>query len=650
MQSLWNSAESERWNSSQLEQRLYSARILGAEADLGCSLGGAVSVKITEKNLFGEVTELIYVQAAGTDLANIEVAQLVPLRRDCLLRLLSLPTLSTRELQRQLRLATDEPYAAPPTINALLHAAVPAKYVDQASADAILSLTNTPRAIELVQTTFGPAVLLIPYLQSDFALAKAVAEALENKPIDKLIGLVLAKRGICTFGRTPEESYRRMLRLINAAEERIQKSLSPVRVTRTTNASGSLARFEIAQIRRQVSELAGGPVILASHQCELLSEFLVRPDAIMLLNRGTATPEHLRYLRRPALVGRDIEGFAKRYQDHSVPDLGRAGAFRDLSPKVIVDPALGLLTVGDNAEEAALLAEIFRHSIKIILQAEQLGGWQPASEFDLVRSGPGEPMESATLAKPEFAGEIALITGAASGIGRATAKAFLAKGAAVVGLDLNPAISVLSNVPAFLGLPCDVTNEREISYVLNQTVQRFGGFDVLVVNTGFVPSTRRIVDLELGAWQHAMRINLDANFNLLRSCYPFLRESPRGGRIVVISPQNIAPVGGGTAAYAAVKAALTQLVRSAAAEWGFARIRAQIVHPGGVFDTGVWTPEVLAQRARSRGMTVEQYRRDNFLQTEINSQDVAELVATLCGSAFSKTTGTQIDIDGGSGW
>lgn len=649
MQSLWNSAESERWNSSELEQRLYSARLLGAEPDLGCSIGGAVSIKITEKSLFGEVTELLYVQAAGTNLANLEAAQFVPLRRDYLLRLLGLPGLSTGELERQLRLAADQPRSPAAPINALLHAAIPAKYVDQASADAILSLTNSPRAAELIQTIFGPNVLLIPYLQSDFALAKAVAEALENRHIEKLLGLVLAKRGICTFGETPEESYRRMLRLVNAAEERIQKSLSPARVTRTTNAGGLFARFAVAKLRNQVSELTGRPMILASHQCDLLRELLARPDAIMLLNRGLATPEHFRFLKRPPLVGHDIQAFAKRYQDSLTRPVGSTENVDSLAPRIILDPTLGLLTVGDNAEAADLLAEIFRHSIKIMLQAEQLGGWQPASEFDLLRSGPGETMETVTPRKTEFTGEIALITGAASGIGRATAKAFLAKGAAVVGLDLNPAISALSDVPAFLGLPSDVTSEKELSQALNQTVQRFGGFDILILNTGFLPSTRKIVDLELSAWQHAMRVNLDANFNLLRSCYPFLHQSPRGGRIVVVSPQNIAPPGGGTAAYAAAKAALTQLVRSAAAEWGMSRIRVHIVHPGGVFDSGIWTPEVLSQRATSRGMTVEEYRRDNFLQTEISSRDVAELVATLCGSAFSKTTGVQIPIDGGSG-
>jgi rhamnose utilization protein RhaD (predicted bifunctional aldolase and dehydrogenase)/NAD(P)-dependent dehydrogenase (short-subunit alcohol dehydrogenase family) len=649
MQSLWNSAESERWNSSELEQRIYSARLLGDEPDLGCMVGGAVSVKITEKNLFGEPAELIYLHAAGTDLASIELAQFIPLRRDHLLRLLRLPGLSDRELEQQIRLASNQPGSAA-TLNALLHAVIPAKYVDQVSADAILSLTNTPRAAELIQSVFGPRILLVPYFQSNFDLAKAVAEALENRNSEKPTGLVLAKRGLCTFGQTAEESYRRMLDLVSAAEERIQKSLSPARVNRTPNSGGSVARIELAQLRRRVSELAGRPMILSTHQNEFLSELMARPDAVMLLNRGSSTPEHLRYLKRSPLVGRDVQAFARRYRDYFLQQAENIEALPDLAPRIIIDPALGLLTVADKPEETDLVAAIFRHTTKVILQAEQLGGWQPISEFDLSRSGFAEVIESDAEEKSEFVGEIALITGAASGIGRATVKAFLARGAAVAGLDLNPAISALADVPAFLGLPSDITNEKELTQALNRTAQRFGGIDILVLNTGFLPSARRIVDLELGAWQHAMRVNLDANFNLLRSCYPHLHESPRGGRIVVVSPQNLAPAGKGAAAYAAAKAALTQLVRSAAAEWGTSRIRVQIVHPDGVFDTGIWTPEVLSQRAKGRGMTVDEYRRDNFLRTEISSHDVAELVATVCGSAFSKTTGAQIAIDGGTGW
>jgi rhamnose utilization protein RhaD (predicted bifunctional aldolase and dehydrogenase)/NAD(P)-dependent dehydrogenase (short-subunit alcohol dehydrogenase family) len=649
MQNLWNSAESERWNSSNLEARIYSAHLFGREPDLGCGVGGTVSVKITEKNFFGEPAELIYVQAAGTNLANVELTQFIPLRRDHLLRLLRLPRISARDLEQQIRLTSNHPGSATPTLDALLHAVIPAKYVDQVGADALLSLTNTPRGAELIQSVFGASVLLIPYFHSNFDLAKAVAAALENRSSEKPTGLVLAKRGLCTFGQTAEESYRQMLHLVSVAEERIQKSLGPTRVTRTTNASGSVARTELAKLRRQVSELTGKPMIVSAHQHELLPELMARPDAVALLNRGPATPEHLRYLKRSPLVGRDVAAFVRRYRDFFFNQTSNTEDLTDLVPRIIIDPALGFLAVGDQPDKADLVAAIFRHTTKIILQAEQLGGWQPVSEFDLLRSECAEIVKTDRERNCEFVGEIALITGAASGIGRATVRTFLARGAAVAGLDLNPAVSALTDVSAFIGLPSDVTNERELTHALNRTVQRFGGIDILVLNTGFLPSVRRIVDLELGAWQHAMRVNLDANFNLLRSCYPYLHESPRGGRIIIVSPQNLAPPGKGTAAYAAAKAALTQLVRSAAAEWGGSRIRVQIVHPDGVFDAGIWTPEVLSQRAKGRGMTVDEYRRDNFLRTEISSQDVAELVATLCGPAFSKTTAAQIAIDGGSG-
>ena len=171
MKSLWDSAESERWNSNELEQRIYSARLLAKEPDLGCTFGGTVSVKTTEKDLFGEPAELIYVHATGTNLVRIEFAQFIPLRRDHLLRLLSLPGLSARGLELQIRLASNQPDSAEPTLDALLHAVIPAKYVDQVSADAILSLTNTPRAAELIQSVFGPNIPLIPYFQSNFDLS-----------------------------------------------------------------------------------------------------------------------------------------------------------------------------------------------------------------------------------------------------------------------------------------------------------------------------------------------------------------------------------------------------------------------------------------------------------------------------------------------
>jgi NAD(P)-dependent dehydrogenase (short-subunit alcohol dehydrogenase family) len=238
-----------------------------------------------------------------------------------------------------------------------------------------------------------------------------------------------------------------------------------------------------------------------------------------------------------------------------------------------------------------------------------------------------------------FAGEVALVTGAASGIGKAAVESFMARGAAVVGLDLNAAIETMHSRPDFLGIACDVADEKAVQSALRQAVLRFGGLDMLVLNAGIFAATRRIAELSSEEWRKVMNVNLDANLLLLRSCHPYLKLAPRGGRVTVIGSKNVPAPGPGAAAYSASKAALNQLARIAALEWGSERIRINSLHPNAVFDTGLWTEEVLAQRARHYGMTVEQYKSNNVLRVEVTSHDVAELAAELCGPLFAKTTG-----------
>jgi NAD(P)-dependent dehydrogenase (short-subunit alcohol dehydrogenase family) len=143
-------------------------------------------------------------------------------------------------------------------------------------------------------------------------------------------------------------------------------------------------------------------------------------------------------------------------------------------------------------------------------------------------------------------------------------------------------------------------------------------------------------------------VNLDANQSLMRICHPYLKFAPRGGRVVVIGSKNVPAPGPGAAAYSASKAALTQLARVASLEWGTDGIRVNTLHPNAVFDTGIWTEAVLAQRAQHYGMTVAEYRTNNVLQTEVTSRDVAELAAEMCGPLFAKTTGAQLPVDGGN--
>jgi NAD(P)-dependent dehydrogenase (short-subunit alcohol dehydrogenase family) len=179
-------------------------------------------------------------------------------------------------------------------------------------------------------------------------------------------------------------------------------------------------------------------------------------------------------------------------------------------------------------------------------------------------------------------------------------------------------------------------------------VMRFGGLDMLVLNAGIFPAGIRIEALDTAAWQKVMRINLDSNLVVLREAQPLLKAAPRYGRVLVNASKNVLAPGAGAAAYSASKAAVTQLARVAALEWGKDKIRVNMVHPDAIFDTGIWTQEVLKARAAHYGMTVQQYKTRNVLGVELNSHYVGELVAEMLGPLFEKITGAQIPVDGGS--
>jgi NAD(P)-dependent dehydrogenase (short-subunit alcohol dehydrogenase family) len=247
-----------------------------------------------------------------------------------------------------------------------------------------------------------------------------------------------------------------------------------------------------------------------------------------------------------------------------------------------------------------------------------------------------------------FAGETVLITGAASGIGKACVDSFLARSAYVVGLDLSPAIETVSDSPNYLGMVCDITDEDAVKAAYAAAVERFGGLAMLVLNAGIFPSGCRIDSLQMDEWRKVMAVNVDANVVLLREAYPLLKAAPQGGRVVVNGSRNALAPGPGAAAYSTSKAAVTQLARVAALEWGKDGIRVNMIHAHAVFDTGIWTEEVLQARAAHYGITVQEYKTNNVLKTEVLSRDVGELAAEMCGPVYAKTTGAQVSIDGGS--
>ena len=248
----------------------------------------------------------------------------------------------------------------------------------------------------------------------------------------------------------------------------------------------------------------------------------------------------------------------------------------------------------------------------------------------------------------EFEGEVVLITGAASGIGKSCVESFLDRGAAVIALDISNTIETVIKHQNYLGLVCDLTNEISTKDSIEMGVRHFGGVDMIVLNAGVFPEGKKVKDLDLKEWNKVFSINLDANLNLLRELFPLLRVSPSNGRVVIIGSKNVSAPGPGAAAYSASKAALNQLMRVLSMEWGEYGIRLNTLHPNAVFDTGIWTDEVLESRANHYGLSVKEYKTNNILGVEINSHDVSELAAEMCGKLFSKTTAAQVPVDGGN--
>lgn len=653
MNNLWNEQEAAACI-DELALRVYSSRLLGAEPSLVLHGGGNTSVKIRQANLFGEEEDILYVKGSGWDLASIEKPGFTPLRLEYLRRLAGLEQLSDSRMVNELKGQQTLASAPAASVEAILHAVLPYKYVDHTHADALLCLTNTPEGEALVREVFGDLVVVIPYVMPGFDLAREVARRFPQQVKPGCIGMVLMNHGLFSFGEDARSSYERMIRLVNLAEEAL-KSRNAWHIEIKPQTAPAIDPVELASLRAKVSEAAGSPMLMRLWQEPGELAFLARDDLGSLSQQGPATPDHVIRTKRLPMLGQNLDAYVEAYTAYFERNKARARVEKiemlDPAPRVILEPRLGMLTLGKSARDCQILADIYRHSLDIMQRADTLGGWCALPEGDIFDVEYWE-LEQAKLrqkgGKPPFQGEVALVTGAASGIGRACVESLLARGAAVMALDLNPDIEQTFKAANVLGLVCDVTDPQQIQKALEAGVRHFGGLDMLVLNAGIFPKARAITELGDDLWRQVMQVNLDANLRLLRLAHPLLRLAPNRGRVLVIGSKNVAAPGPGAAAYSASKAALSQLMRVAALEWAKDGIRLNEIHPDAVFDTGIWTPEVLASRARHYGLSLEAYKTKNLLRVEITSRDVAQLAAEMCGPLFGCTTAAQVPLDGGN--
>jgi rhamnose utilization protein RhaD (predicted bifunctional aldolase and dehydrogenase)/NAD(P)-dependent dehydrogenase (short-subunit alcohol dehydrogenase family) len=652
MKSLWSDAEAAQF-SGPLGLRVYTSRLLGRDKSLVLHGGGNTSVKLKERDLFGEEQEILYVKGSGWDLESIEAPGFAPVQLDYARRLAALPALSDPQMVNELATHTLRAGAPAPSVETLLHALLPHKYVDHTHADAVLSISNAPDGEKRVRDIYGDRVVVIPYIMAGFDLAAYCAREYPKQSGKRTVGMVLLSHGVFSFAADARESYELMIELVSMAEKYLaaQRAWS---VSLPPAPAAAFKREEAAKLRHDVSRAAGFPMLCRCNDSPRFLGFARHPEVARISQRGPATPDHVIRTKPLPMLGRDVARFSAAYRQYFERNAQQAKepkSILDTAPRLALDPQLGLAAFGRTARDTGIVEDLYEHTIDVILRAEALGGWRALEEkhtFDIEYWDLEQAKLKRAGSPPAFTGEVALVTGAASGIGKACAEAFLKRGAAVVGLDRNPSIAALFERRDYLGLACDLTDATAIQAAMDAAVKRFGGVDMLVLNAGIFPSSQAVKDVDPALWKSAMAVNVEANLLVMQACHALLGLAPRGGRVVVIGSKNVPAPGMGAAAYSASKAALNQLARVAALEWAKDGIRINTIHPNAVYDTALWTEEVLASRAKAYGLTVEQYKKNNLLKAEVSSKDVAEMAAEMCGALFAKTTAAQVPVDGGT--
>lgn len=652
----------DRWHESEitvgdgLDEAVRGTRALGGHADAVLHGGGNSSWKDVTHDVTGEQHDVIYVKGSGWNMGTIERAGFAPLRLQRVRELLEVDAISDTELVNALRLASFDSQAPDASIEAPLHALLPHRAVLHSHADAIVALTDQPGGEALTRRVFGADVVVVPYVMPGFNLAKIVREIWMREATERTVGLLLLRHGLFTFGDSMELAYRRHVELITAAEE----ALDWAELVAPEPAQGPEQAPEepsdprpLARLRADISRAAGRAMLASRYTDAAVARFLARDDLASIATRGPATPDHVIRTKPVPLIGRDVAAFARAYAEYFARNSGRHPELRmlDPAPRFVLDPELGLVTVGATSAEAAAVRDIALHTMNVITAAERSESYRPLDESDIFDIEYWE-LEQAKLrrggTRPPLTGQVAVVTGAASGIGRACAEELLSLGAAVVGLDISDTITETFDSDSWLGIVTDVTSTDATAAALRTAVERFGGVDLLVVAAGVFAQSAPITAVDPSTWDRTFAINVDCVRTLLGQVHPLLVESPVQPRVVVVGSKNVAAPGPGAAAYSASKAALTQLARIAALEWAPDGIRVNVVHPDAVFDTALWNDELLEERARKYGVTVDEYKRRNLLSTTVTSANVAKMVGAMCTDAFAATTGAQVPVDGGN--
>jgi rhamnose utilization protein RhaD (predicted bifunctional aldolase and dehydrogenase)/NAD(P)-dependent dehydrogenase (short-subunit alcohol dehydrogenase family) len=657
---------------SDLALRVYSSRLLGRDPRLVLHGGGNTSVKTSATDLLGEPTEVICIKGSGADLADIEPAGLPAVRLDRLHKLRSRVELSDEDMVRLQRENLLDPAAPNPSVETLLHAFLPHKFVDHTHATAILSLVDQPDGEALCAELYGARAGIVPYIMPGFSLAKVAADVFERAPAVE--GLILHKHGIFTFGDTAREAYERMIALVSCAEQRLARHRKTVFVAAPLP-QAIAPRAIVAPILRGAASLKEPNNQGAWRR--LIVDFRATPAVLNFVNgaalerygqAGVVTPDHtIRTKNWPLILPAPandqcdafkratqaaVAAFIERYRDYFARNNARLGNIKkplDPLPRVALVPGLGLFGLGRSKKEARIAADLAESAIETITDAEAIGQFESISEaemFDMEYWSLEQAKLSSAKELP-LAGQVAAITGAAGTIGFAAAKAFAAAGAEVALLDIDQA-GATANAKAIggaaLALRCDVTDAASVTAAFDAIAETFGGVDILVSNAG-AAWQGRIGEVDEATLRASFELNFYGHQRVAQAAVKIMLAQGTGGCLLFnVSKQAVNP-GPNFGPYGLPKAATLFLTRQYALDYGADGIRANAVNADRI-RSGILTDEFVGARAKARGVSEQNYMSGNLLQREVTADDVAQ--AFLAQALALKTTADVTTVDGGN--